>query len=68
MGSILINSSAILMVSSERSSSDLLEYTLFQIQKVFLIYENKFLIEKLFFWFSVAVAFKMLPKISDFIK
>ena len=35
----------LLMVSSERSSSDLLEYTLLQIGKYFFIYKNQFLSE-----------------------
>ena len=37
------------MVPSERSSLDLSEYTLFQIKKIFCIYKNQFLGEKLTF-------------------
>ena len=37
------------MVSSEKSNSDLSEYNLFQIQKIFYIYKNQFLDEKLTF-------------------
>ena len=33
-------------VSSDRSSSDLSKYSLFQIQKYFVIFKNKFLGEK----------------------
>ena len=45
------------MVSSERSSSDLSEYTYFKIFKYCFIYNNTFLGEKL----------KLMPEFSDFI-
>ena len=57
------------MVSSESSSSDLSEYTLFQIQKLFFfIYKNQFLgekIEKVGFFLHFFLG--ILPKFSDFI-
>ena len=59
----------ILMVSSERSSSDLSEYTQFQIQKYFYIYKDQLI----FSWkkknirFFLAVFKEILPNFSDFI-
>ena len=57
------------MASSERSSSDLPEYTLFQIEKTFFINKNKFLCEKwkyLGYIFAV-LFFEMLSKFNDFV-
>ena len=51
------------MASSKRSSSDLSEYTLIQIEMcIFLIYKNKFLSEK-----KNAVLFEIHPKFTDFV-
>ena len=50
------------MVSSNRSSSDLLEYTVFQKKKIyFSIYKNQFSGQK---WI---IFYKILPKFSDFV-
>ena len=50
------------MVSSERSSSDLPEYTLFQIENIFFYLKKSNLIEFFFFVF-----FEILPRIRDYI-
>ena len=66
----------ILMVSVERSRSDLLEYTLFHIKKIFFIHKNQFLGEKLpinlgiyrqYVGFFLQFLFELLPKLSNFI-
>ena len=56
----------ILVASSERSSSDLPEYTLFLIQINHFIYNNQFLGEKLNS-LSFAFFFEILPKFSEFV-
>ena len=57
------------MVSSVRSSSDLSECNLFQIEEIFFIYNNQFLFEKIkmFSFFCCSFFFKLLPKHSDYI-
>ena len=54
-----------MMASSERSSSDLSEYTLFQSKKIFFIYKNPFLGEKWKILHFLAVFFQILSKFSD---
>ena len=55
------------MVTSERSISDLSEYTSFQIQQYFCIYIDKFLGEKLKCFILFAVLFEILPKLGDYV-
>ena len=55
------------MISSERSSSDLSEYTLIQIE--FIIYKNQFLDEKfIVFYFFLQFYFLMPSKVKRFYK
>ena len=55
------------MAPLERYSSDLSEYTLFQIQKIFSIYKTQILGEKGKFegFFLHFFFFKLFPKLSD---
>ena len=54
----------ILMVSSERSSSDLSEYTLFVIKKYMFTYKNQFLGEKWKTWIFFST-YQIIEKITS---
>ena len=56
------------MISPERSSSDLSEYTLYKIKEIFVYLKIQFLGEKLKnYVICLQFFFKIFPKFSDFI-